>query len=72
MSDDTTSKALAEEGGVGGGERDAGAAGAAPSSIAGAAAAFLHPNTEKKDFDLIVIGSGPAAVGCAISSSRRG
>ena len=26
----------------------------------------------KFDFDLIVIGSGPAAQGCAISSSRRG
>jgi hypothetical protein len=26
----------------------------------------------KYDFDLIVVGSGPAAQGCAISSSRRG
>lgn len=34
--------------------------------------AFLHLGGGKYDFDLIVIGSGPAAQGCAVSSSRRG
>lgn len=34
--------------------------------------AFTSHLGGKPDFDLIVIGSGPAAQGCAISSSRRG
>lgn len=40
-------------------------------STNGATVATYGP-TPKYDYDLIVIGSGPAAVGCAISSSRRG
>lgn len=45
---------------------------AGPAAGADPIPAFTSHLGGKPDFDLIVIGSGPAAQGCAISSSRRG
>jgi hypothetical protein len=44
----------------------------ASSSLTDPIPAFTSHLGGKPDFDLIVIGSGPAAQGCAVSSSRRG
>jgi len=49
-----------------------GAATRSSSSLTDPIPAFTSHLGGKPDFDLIVIGSGPAALGCAVSSSRRG
>lgn len=56
-------------GGAGSGKRAASSSSFSPTDPI---PAFTSHLGGKPDFDLIVIGSGPAAQGCAVSSSRRG